>query len=132
MTGMPCHRPFQSNGLIAVGSLYSVYDGIHIIAASAVTGNSLTLNGYVDDTTADPSGWFVVGSEPDMFAWTTSTQSVSDAGNISVDVAGAPLVAGETFMSGLHVPMVTVMFLTIELVCQLLRFQHTQCILDLG
>lgn len=88
--------PSVSNGLIAVGSLYSVYEGIHIIAATSVTGNSLTLNGYVDDTTADPSGWFVVGSEPDQFAWTTSTKSVSDAGNISVDVAGAPLVAGET------------------------------------
>ena len=88
--------PSVSNGLIAVGSLYSVYSGIHIQNATGLTGNSITLNGYVDDTTADPSGWFVVGSEPDMFAWTTSTQSVSDAGNISVDVAGAPLVAGET------------------------------------
>ena len=88
--------PSVSNGLIAVGSLYSVYSGIHITNATDVTGNSLTLNGYVDDTTADPSGWFVVGSEPDRFAWTTSTKSVSDAGNISVDIAGAPLVAGET------------------------------------
>lgn len=88
--------PSVSNGLIAVGSLYSVYDGIHIVAASDVSGNALTLNAYVDDDAVDPSGWFVVGSEPDKFAWTTSIQSVNESGNFSVDVAGAPLVAGET------------------------------------
>lgn len=89
--------PAVSNGLIAVGSLYSVYDGVHIVEASGVSGNAVTLNGYVDSIVADPSGWFVVGSEPDNFAWTTSVQSVNESGNFSVDVAGAPLVAGETF-----------------------------------
>ena len=89
--------PSISNGLIAVGSLYSVYSGIHIQNTTGLTGNTMTLNGYVDDSLTDSSAWFVVGSEPDMFAWETSAQSTSDSVNFSVDVAGAPLVAGETF-----------------------------------
>jgi hypothetical protein len=83
--------------LIAVGSLYSVYSGIHIQDATGLTGNTMTLNGYVDNSSTDSMAWFVVGSEPDMFAWSTSSQSTSDTGNFSVDIAGAPLVAGEMF-----------------------------------
>ena len=89
--------PSANNGLIAVGSLYSTYAGIHIQNSTNLAGNRMTLNGYVDDAGTDPSAWFVVGSSPDKYAWSTSTITVSAVGNFSIDVAGAPLVAGETF-----------------------------------
>ncbi len=68
-----------------------------MISCTPHPDNRVTLVGRVTNTTTDPTGWFILGTDSDAYAYHTVMLDTDDEGFFVEDVSGLPLTPGDTF-----------------------------------
>lgn len=68
-----------------------------MISCTPHPDNRVTLVGRVTNTTTDPTGWFILGTDSDTYAYHTVMLDTDDEGFFVEDVSGLPLTPGDTF-----------------------------------